>query len=710
MGGYQTDLASVSYLLSGLGFAAFGTYLLRVASANRGVGVVRHGVLAAVGFSALWAFMSAYDRVSVLAAPGYIASLFDVARYASWLLVLLSLLKAPQAGQPDRAEVGGPTLPWLTAFVVGALAIAVASLAARVLHGEYEADASRHYVAASLVLPVLGLVLVEQLFRNLPDDSRWLAKPVCLALASTFAFDVYMYAEAVLLGRIDPDAQSIRGAVHLLAVPLLFVAASRRADWVRTLQVSRRAAFYSATLLLAGGYLLFISAVGYYVRYSGGDWGRALQLGLLFAGIVSLVLLALSASVRARVRVFVGKHFFSYRYDYREEWLAFTAMLSVRSAPAEVGIQVVRGLANMLECPAGSLWSRSGNDAAYAQIARWNAAEVKGIEPADSGLCRFLHVKDWIVDIDEYRATPALYENLLELPEWLRNSVEAWLVVPLLVGEDLLGFVVLCRPRTTVELDWEVRDLLKTAGRQAAGFLAQMHATEALLEARKFDAFNRMSAFVVHDLKNIVTQLSLMLKNAERLHDNPEFQQDMLLTVQSSLEKMKRMMLQLREGAAPTGGARGVELSPLVRRLETLAATAGRRLTVIVRDELSTRGHEDRLERVLGHLVQNALDATTPTGQVELTVQRFSGQVKVVVRDDGTGMSEDFLKNRLFRPFSTTKHSGMGIGTYESQQYIRELGGTIEVSSTVGQGTEVTVLLPLFDSHSDSALRLTGAT
>ena len=231
-----------------------------------------------------------------------------------------------------------------------------------------------------------------------------------------------------------------------------------------------------------------------------------------------------------------------------------------------------------------------------------------------------------------------------------------------------------------------------------------MQATEALLEARKFEAFNRMSAFVVHDLKNIVAQLSLMLKNAERLHDNREFQQDMLLTVESSLEKMRRLMLQLREGATPPGGSRGVELAPIVRRLEALASSQGRKLEAAEIEPLSTRGHDDRLERVLGHLVQNALDATPATGRVWIKTGRYSGQVRVEIGDTGSGMSEEFVRTQLFRPFNTTKHSGMGIGSYESFQYIRELGGTLDVQSQVGQGTVIVVLLPLFEAQRGSDL------
>jgi putative PEP-CTERM system histidine kinase len=559
----------------------------------------------------------------------------------------------------------------------------------------------------SLALAVLGLLLVEQLFRNLPEDSRWGAKPLCLALALCFGYDLYLFSEGVLFGRLDADASSIRGAVHALAAPLLLAASHRRANWLERLQVSRSIVFHSATLLLVGGYLLFMAGVGYYVRYFGGEWGRALQLALAVTGALLLLTFVLSGSLRSWLKVFVGKNFFRYRYDYREEWLRFTDTLSSQRNPQEVGEGVVRGLAAMVECPGGALWTRSGAEAPFRQAARWNMATVHEREQADSSFCAFLQQEGWVIDLEEYKNSPRAYGDLA-LPAWLLGAPKVWVVVPLTVSGEMLGFVTLSPPRARVDLNWEVRDLLKTAGRQAAGHLAQMQATEALLEARKFDAFNRMSAFVVHDLKNIVTQLSLMMKNAQRLHANPEFQQDMLLTVESSLEKMRRLMLQLREGATPPGGARGVELAALVSRLQQMARAADRQLQTHCPEGLATRGHDERLERVLGHLVQNALDATPADGRVWLTVGRHSGQIRVEVGDTGIGMSEDFVQNRLFRPFSSTKANGMGIGSYESFQYIRELGGRIDVHSRLGEGTLITLVLPLFDSAPGSDLNATA--
>jgi putative PEP-CTERM system histidine kinase len=296
------------------------------------------------------------------------------------------------------------------------------------------------------------------------------------------------------------------------------------------------------------------------------------------------------------------------------------------------------------------------------------------------------------------------------LPLWLQDVAQAWLIVPLTASSELIGFVVLARARTNIDVNWEVNDLLKTAGSQAASYLAQMRATETLLEVRKFDAFNRMSAFVVHDLKNIVTQLSLMLKNAKRLHANPEFQQDMLMTVENSLDRMRQLMLQLREGATPPGTAVGVDLEVVVQRISVMASKRDRHLEVILTGRVVTRGHEERLERIIGHIVQNAFDATDPSGRVWLTLDRSNGQARVEIGDTGQGMTEEFVQERLFKPFQTTKQAGMGIGAYESFQYVQELGGKILVNSVLNKGTLVTLLLPLFEVHQGSDLNILGAS
>jgi putative PEP-CTERM system histidine kinase len=678
----------LGYCLAALGHLGFAVYLKSTGRVTASDGRPAWLLLSAVLVTAAWGALSALGAARPEAGAEALTVLLDVSRYGLWFAFLLVLL-------PKRQPNGNLALRWAAISSTG---VAVLALALQLL-GLGVLAAGQLLLMASLAQSVCGLLLVEQLFRNLGEDSRWNAKPLCLGLACVFVFDVYLFSEALLFARFDADALSVRGLVHSLALPFLLSTSRRGKDWINRMNVSRTAAFYSATLVLSGLYLLFMAAVGYYIRYFGGTWGGALQLSLLVVGLAFLGMLVFSGSMRSRLRVFVGKHFYSYRYDYREEWLRFTALLSTKRSPQETAEQIVRGLANLVECPGGGLWTRQGQDHAFVQSAQWNFNRVDGNEDTTSSLCKFLQSNGWVIDLVEFRSSPRRYGELA-LPTWLLGTKNAWLVVPLLAGDELLGFVVLARPLAPQQLNWEVLDLLKTAARQAAGYLAQMQATEALLDARKFEAFNRMSAFVVHDLKNIVAQLSLMLKNAERLHDNKEFQQDMLLTVESSLEKMRRLMLQLREGATPPGGSRGVELAGLISKLVSLAKSQGRILESEVSERLATRGHEERLERVLGHLVQNALDATPATGRVWVKCSRFSGQIQVEVGDTGAGMSEEFVRTRLFRPFNTTKRNGMGIGTYESFQYIRELGGSITVDSKVGEGTRIAVLLPLFElSH-----------
>jgi putative PEP-CTERM system histidine kinase len=695
-----TQLGIIGHLLAALLNGAFAAYLLRSGQLGSLRARTAMSFVTAVALTAAWSLASAASYHGGWRPSAYVAVSLDLLRYGSWIVFLLSLLSPAAPGAAD--EPGRPRI--LVKIAVSLFGVVVLCTAASAMGLEVVA---RFTPASVLALDVFGLILVEQIFRNLPEEARWNAKPICLALAFVFGYDIYIHADAMMFGSFDLDAVSVRGAISALATPLLFVASRRQAEWLTRLKVSRGAAFYSATLLLIGAYLVLMAAVGYYVRYFGGEWGRALQFALLMAALLILAVLLLSGSLRSRLRVFVSKNFFRYRYDYRQEWLKFTAMLSSKSALGEVGVLVVRGLADMVECPAGSVWSRGLDGERFVQTARWNGPASSESEPIDSAFCRFLREREWIVDMDEFRSHPRRYGDLA-LPLWLVTSPDVWLVIPLIVGDQMIGFVVLARPRTDVELNWEVRDLLKTAARQAAGFLAQMQATEALLEVRKFDAFNRMSAFVVHDLKNIVTQLSLLLRNAERHRDNPEFQQDMLMTVQSSLEKMRQMMVQLREGAKPLGGSAGVELAPMLLRLQAAVHQRGRQVELELVDRVATRGDEQRLDRVLGHLVQNALDATPPAGKVWISLRQASGRAMLVVGDSGHGMSQEFIQTRLFRPFNSTKDSGMGIGAYESFQYIKELGGSIEVRSEPGRGSEVTVLLPILEAGRAADLYMTN--
>jgi putative PEP-CTERM system histidine kinase len=299
-----------------------------------------------------------------------------------------------------------------------------------------------------------------------------------------------------------------------------------------------------------------------------------------------------------------------------------------------------------------------------------------------------------VVDLGEYARHPERYDALA-LPDWVKSFPRGWLVVPLIMQGKLFGFVLLQNSRSPVKLNWEVIDLLGIAGSQAASYLAQQQAADALMVARQFESFNRMSTFVVHDLKNLVAQLSLMNANAERHKHNPEFQRDMLETVTYSVQKMKLLLQKLGRAERPDNKV-PLPVDQVVRSAVALKAA----FEPTPRLELDAAGlhvlaDRERLERVVGHLIQNAIEATPRTGEVRVRVGTGDGRVLIEIADTGAGMSEEFIRERLFKPFESTKSAGMGIGVFESREYINELGGRLEVASEPSLGTTFRVLLPL---------------
>jgi len=494
----------------------------------------------------------------------------------------------------------------------------------------------------------------------------------------------------MLFGVLDFNLWAARGFAQAVTVPLVLVTLKRRSDWSFELAVSRGFVAGSAALALTAGYLLLIAAAGFLLRHVGGSWGKALESALIFAALLMLAAIALSATVRAKIRVIVAKHFFAYRYDYREEWLRFTNTLAAERAEGS-GVASIQAIGALVESPGGGLWLQ-GPDGTVRQTDGHGFPVCADVLGPDDALVRFLRESGWVLERDDVRAGASSYRNLV-LPPSIKDLRDAWLIVPLQTASDFVGFVVLATPRVRVELDWEVLDLLKTAGRQAAGYLASARATEALLEAQKFEAFHRMSTFVVHDLKNLIAQLQLLLSNAGRHRDNPDFQRDMLKTVEHVANRMHQLILQLKPEASGRDRAHPVDVGAIVRRVRALWLGGSSGLTTDAPNGVLAWAHDDLLERVVAHLVQNAFEASDAVQDVRVRVEAIGDEVLVEVSDRGKGMTSDFMRERLFKPFQTTKATGMGIGVYECGQYVRQIGGRIDVQSAPGEGTRVRIYL-----------------
>ncbi len=546
-------------------------------------------------------------------------------------------------------------------------------------------------IVVRLMLAVLGMLLVEQLYRNTAPRERWGIKFACMGIGVLFAYDFFLYSDAALLRHINDDIWAARGVVNALAVPLLAVSVARNPRWNGAMGVSRSVVFHSAALIGAAIYLLLMASSGYYLRMVGGDWGRVMQLAFLFGSAILLAGVLFSGSLRARLKISISKNFYKERYDYRAEWLGFTRALS-EDGPG-LAERSVAAVAALVESPAGALWIvRDGGT--FAPLASWNMAQPQdGVAPQEP-ICQFLETRQWVVDVRECVAYPERYA-MLALPDWLAGLAHIWLLVPLMLHGRLFGFIALTLPRAPIHLNWEVTDLLKIAGSQAASYLAHRESSNSLMVARQFESFNRVSTFIVHDLKNLVFQLSLLLSNADKHRHNPAFQADMLGTLEHSVSKMKQLLQKLGRAPTPEQVA-PLRLDALLREAAQAKALAEPAPALASQlPELTVAAHWERLARVVGHLLQNAIDASPRDGQVRLALEQRGACAVLEVSDSGCGMSTQFLRERLFKPFETTKPSGMGIGVFESREYIRELGGQLEVSSVESVGSTFRVILPL---------------
>jgi putative PEP-CTERM system histidine kinase len=698
------EIAVISYGAGALLFLAL-MLLLLTAWPGRAQGAV---LVAACGTSALWAAVAALHAGLDFPPYRYVEAV-EFGRDAAWLMFLLGILRHRQGREPRG--------PGLHLRLVGRLVMYVCALMAALLLGApYLSNGAPWLYSPALfvylLLAVTGLALVEQLYRNTRPEHRWAIKFLCVALGTIFAYDFYLYSHALLFRNVDPELWGARGAVNAIVVPLIAVAAARNPQWSVEIFVSRHVVFHSVAVLGAGIYLMLMAAAGYYIRLYGGTWGGVAEIVFLFGAVVLLLALLSSGQLRAKSKVFLSKHFFRNKYDYREEWLRFTHTLSTSRDDGELRGNIIRAVADIIESPGGVMWiERDGRR--FLPVASWNVALPEKTKPAAApSLVRFLERTGWVIYLDELSEQPERYPAL-DMTDFTAIA-RPWIVVPLMCREDLVGFIVLSRSQTKKHLNWEDTDLLKTVGREAGTYLAVLKLTESLADARQFEAFNRLSAYVVHDLKNLVAQLSLVVKNARRYQHNPEFLRDAIQTVENATGKMNRLLEQLRKDRREGAAERRVAMEAVLRQV-VQACSSAQPVPLLECDDgeaISVRAEVDRLAAVLEHIVRNAQEATPANGSVTIRLRRNDEWALLEVQDTGSGMDGQFISERLFRPFETTKgNAGMGIGAYESREYIREHGGDVEVESEPGKGTIFRIRLPAIGraestSTSDSGARV----
>ena len=613
-----------------------------------------------------------------------------IARDASWLAVVVALLRRENAAARFWRNLA--TLAAI--LIVLNVAFALFDLRVDLGIGLVVTNATIQFAVC-----LMGFALLENLVRNLPSQALWSTKQLLIALAALFTFNLILLIPRFLIGS-DIDALTIaQPFVYVIAFPLFVVTAVRDTSVRLHVHSSRNFVFYSSTLIFSGVLLQGIAAAAFYVRRFGGTPAIVLSIVLGFTGVVAVVVAVSSRAVRSKIRTFINENFYSYKYDYRLEWTKFIRALSQndeRHGPE----RVLRTLVDLLDSTGGILWVRRNGWHEFVPLVNWASGSPFGpIDENDGALAPLRDEKIPFLALDSGAEIPGL-------SIWRERFPTAWLAVPLRFRGELISVALLQRPRAPRRLDWEDGNLLSLIAMQLAAHLVHEQTAQALADSQQLAEFNNRVTFAVHDLKNTAGQLKLLLRNAEQFGDDPEFQVDMMETIKHAEANLEALIAKLRhnESDMPKGKppSKRTDVAALLARL---AQEKRRSRVVFVSDDYrpvyaDVKG-PDAFEAALRHVVANAIEASPPNGEIWLKVDESEGMVRVLVQDQGPGMSADFVAHELFRPLRTTKETGLGIGAYQAREIMRNLGGRIDVQSVPGAGTVISLLLPATEDQDD---------
>ncbi len=551
----------------------------------------------------------------------------------------------------------------------------------------------------SVISGVLILTNLERTFRSSIGIMRWRIKYMMLGLAVLFVFRLYSETETLLYSRLDPNLQQIESAVLLLACFLMSVALVRNKLFDVDVYPSHAVLYRSLTVILTGMYLIIVGFVAQVIRFFGAkDW-LPLQAFLLLGALVALAMVLLSERFRRKLHQFVSRHFRRPSYDYRQAWSTFTAQTGSKVDELAFCRSVVSWMADTFRVLSVNVWIlNDGKDrlrfGGSTSLAENTAAQLEDAGRDLAPLIRAMAARPLPVDIDESKESWVL--NLRQLNPGFFPEGGHRVCMPLCVGGDLLGLLILGDRVSGLAFTTEDLDLLKCVGDQAAVGLLRFQLSRRLLGAKEMEAFQTMSTFFVHDLKNTASTLSLMLQNLRDHFGNPDFREDALRAVGRSVQHLQDLigrLTQLRQE---------LSIQPVDVALEDIVQTAllqagpmpSVKLTTDFQPIPKVKCDPDQFLKVVLNLILNARDAMNGSGNLHLGISAANNWTTLTVNDTGSGMTPEFLRKSLFRPFQTTKKRGLGIGMFQSKMIVDAHGGRVDVESKPGHGTTFRVHLP----------------
>jgi len=571
---------------------------------------------------------------------------------------------------------------------------------------------------ALFVVYLLGsaaiLANLEGTLRATRGSKRWRLKFMLVGVGSYFGAQVYLCSQALLFSSIDLLLASIRPWASLVACALITVSLLRTREAIPEIQLSRSVVYNSLAVILVGAYLILVGVVAELASFFEGDLRLPLGVLTAFVLLVGLALLAFSDQLREELRRLVVQNFFAPRYDYRKEWTNFARRTTSLVDAQQLCAEAARIVSETFAVDSVTVWRASDSPqrvllGGSTVLSADEITDESGLAEAAERLVDCLRDRSEVVDFQDSndaqaRRLASTYETFFRLGR-VRYGV------PLLAARKLVGVMTLGDRITGDAFTLEDLDLLRTIADQTAAGLLNLQLSEQLGEVRELEAFQTLSSFFVHDLKNLASMLSLTVQNLPTKFDNLEFRRDALKVIGDSVEKMKAMCAGLSVLGRKLELQRSeTDLNALVRAtLSRLHSSLKSPATEDLRPIPPLSIDAEQIEKVLVNLVLNANDAIGSDGRIAVSTATRDDWVVLTVSDSGQGLSEEFRVHRLFRPFQTTKSSGLGIGLFQSRRLVEAHGGRIEVETREGKGSSFRVLLPAATAEAGATPKDSGA-
>jgi len=547
------------------------------------------------------------------------------------------------------------------------------------------------YYVGIMACLVFALVNFETTLANASHDAIYKIKFEIIGLGTILAVQIFYFGQALLYRSLNMNYLVLRSFLYIVALIIMTYSMLTRSGAVRV-QVSRQVAAKFVVLIAVGIYLAMLGLLGEGMQYFSVSFPRTLTVSISFLAGIALLILFLSERIRREVKVALHKNFYQQKHDYRTQWLRFTQQLSTSRTEDELFQRILVAYCDIFGINGAVLFLFEKHQCGYCMIAEYDMKPIEGIISPEHTLIKFMKESTWVISAKDKNPQITAQDA-----RFLSDNLISF-VVPLFWGEMLEGFIALGQPIKNDEVYiYEDYDLMKTIARQASQAIMHQRLSEHISQMREIEAVGNIAAFVAHDLKNHVSNLSLIVENAARHMHNPDFQQDMLTSLGSTVVKMQQLINRLKNlGEPEQSKPKSLDLLNLVEK--TVGMISGSPISITGTPEYANVDEND-MQNVIMNLIRNAIEASGPNEPVQVEVGS-KGVPYISVTDQGCGMSARFIRTELFKPFKTTKQKGLGIGLYQCRQTLESVGGRIEVSSEEGKGSKFTIW---FGAQNDSA-------